>query len=496
MQRFSVWLLGLLLFAAAPAFADKCIDPIVDETNLLSAADKTQIQSKIDALRTQGAEAHVQLLTSYHRNASDEMMKSLTEYKQFMQAKCSTWKAPDGGFKNNMVLVLVVPKKFSESTKKGAPYALFYGAQWSSKLNPHFNRILDSMEGNFREQKWGAGIVAGLTDVSDLIAVTPSQVGKPIVINHSADYSGVWGSAVSWFFGLIFLALLAFAITYFLRKKGANDTAQRAAQTERGKCSVYENNFETEYAGLKARIASSSVTQEWKTHLFNLLDRAVSQQSFASAQLSGLNRSSNNPDTPRLSQEAYAAMAERYRTVVSGYETANALLKAAAADFEKAKRGEPVTNVVQAAKDDVREEAQTRQQRSRTRQERYPASGSARRPASPSAPAPTTVVHHHHDRGSNDGFLTGVIVGSVMSDHHSHDRDRGGHSSDSPVINFPTAPADQEGGGERTTTSSGDGGGGERIVSFSGDGGGGERNSEPAPAPSESTWTGGGGTSY
>jgi hypothetical protein len=300
---------------------------------------------------------------------------------------------------------------------------------------------------------------------------------------------------------LILFGGLVFLVFFILRKKGSNDAAQRAAQTERGKCSVYENGFETEFAGLKARIATSTVSAEWKARLSDLLDGAQAQQGVASGQLSGLNRSSNNPDTPRLSQEAYADMAQRYANVVAVYEDADRRLKFVATEFEKAKRGEPISS----ARYEGQKDPGAQQARSPSGVPPE-ARRSAPRSSGRSVPAqPPTVVHHHHDGNSNDGLLTGVIIGSVMSDHHRHDDDydrgvaagRARERDDSgPVIYEPQAPAVHEGGGERTVEASGDGGGGERVTSFSGDGGGGTRGGDDTPTRSESTWGGGNNTSY
>ncbi len=498
-MRLYSWLLSLLMFAAFPAFADKCTDPIVDEENILSSAERTNIQHRVDALRAQNAEAHVQLLSSFHRNDQNQMMKSLSEYKAFMQAKCASWRAPDNGFKNNMVLVLVVPKKFTEGGKHGAPFGLFYGSQWTPKLAERFNGILDDMEGRFRDQKWAEGTVTGLTEVSDLISVTQAQVGKPIVINHSADYSGAASSAISWIFGLIFLAGLVFLVIFVLRKKGSNDTAQRSAQTERGNCSVYENGFETEFAGLKARIATTaSLSPEWRAHLSDLLDRAQSAQSTASLQLSGLNRSSNNPDTPRLSQQAYTDMATRYGNTVKGYQEADRLLKLADSEFEKAKRGESISSL-QSTQEQMGSRSNDSSQAPKNTG-RMPSARSGGRSV-PSTPAHVPNFDHGRDNdrtvvvqqgSNNDGLLTGILIGDMMSNHHRHDGDfeRGRQTerdSNGPVIYQPQAPAAREGGGERNTSLSGEGGGGERFASLSGGGGGGERN-----APPESSWSGGG----
>ena len=497
-------LLMLVSLFALPAFADKCVLPIVDEVNVLSSADQASIEKEIAGLSALGADVHVHILSSMHRNADGNMMKSLGEYKMFMQGKCPTWQAPDRGFKNNLVFVAVVPKKGGS-----APYALFYGKQWEPKLQARFNSILDDMEGRFRQENWAAGIAIGLNEVNDLVSIKQSQAGKPVTIIHEADSS--WkGHILGWLLALGALAGLIVLAIFALRKKGEGDTAQMSAQTERNACSGYLNGFVTPFAALQENVKTANVTAEWRVYLNGALDDAQAAQKNASREFNNLNNSANNPDSKHLPSAAYEAMARRYASVKQMFMGAQALRETASAALKKALRGEPIPTV-QSGK--VEESLST----PNVETERVIPTVAGGKHSSDVGHGTLHTDHRHEGNRSSRGdrivvanqgssgsdLLTGVVIGSMLGRDHErvvereivHDVGAGGYDrsrhNDGPVIADVERDAPSY-GGERVTTSSGDGGGGERTVSLSGDGGGGERNNTYTPPASE----GRSGTSY
>ncbi|OGZ07675.1 MAG: hypothetical protein A3C93_02110 [Candidatus Lloydbacteria bacterium RIFCSPHIGHO2_02_FULL_54_17] len=431
---------------ALPAFADKCKDPIVDELSALSSNDVTRIERSRNALVTAGADVRVQVLSSFHRDPDGKMNTSLEAYKSQMLGKCKSWQAADGGMKNNLVLLLVAPKQ--KKTYLGA------GGQWDRTLSAdRKSQIVDTMNARFRDGKLPDGIVAGIDHMADLVSVKPSQEGKPVTINHAADYSGV-SSFLKW---ALFLAALGGIIGFLIwlyRQNETRRTAQRNAQAERARCTQSLNGHEEPLAVLDAKVKQAEVTTEWKTRLNDMLDQTRERYRIASTEYGGVNRGTNNPDTPRLSVEEYDGMRGRYRTVAEKFAEADRSLGTVDSELRRALRGDPVAVVTP-----IREEPAVASQ---------PAAGKQVPPQTTSAPekmsrkdrraaqriASSTVpsntpktVHHHHHHDDGPGFVTGVVVGSVLNDHHHHDhRDR---PSD-PVIAKPDFPQDKErsGGGE------------------------------------------------
>ncbi len=325
-----------IIFVAPQAFADKCKDPIVDETNLLDASAKEQLQNGMAALTNLGADVRVLFLSSYHRNDQGEMNKNLAEYRDTMLAKCKSWKAADGGFKNNLILFTVVPKKKS--------HAVYYGGQWSPRLSSNEARYNNDMSGRFRDGDTVGGVLIGISDVADLISVKPSQEGKAVVINHPANFSGLW-KVFGWIIALGAIGLLAWLAFWIFGQTEKRRAAQREAQTERGRCSQALNAIEGLLAILKAKIAQASLPSNWVRVINESLDRAEASYNEAAARFNGLNRSSNNPDTPRLSVTEYSAMKNRYAGAATLFANAEQLIAQTEENLRSALRGdEPKRN--------------------------------------------------------------------------------------------------------------------------------------------------------
>lgn len=451
MKLFHRVLSALVLFLVftTPVFADKCKDPIVDEISALSSNDITRIEHSRDALVAAGADVRVQIISSFHRNPEGEMNKSIEAYKSQMLGKCKSWQAADGGMKNNLILILVAPKQ--KKTYFGA------GGQWDHTLSAdRKSQVVDTMNARFRDGKIPDGIVAGIDHTADLVSVKPSQEGKPVTINHAADYSG-FSSFLKW---ALFLAALGGIIAFLLwlyRQNEARRAAQRNAQAERTKCTQSMNSHEEPLAVLAAKVGQADVSAEWKTRLNNMLDQTREGYRVASVEFGGVNRGTNNPDTPRLSVEEYDGMRGRYRIVAEKFTEADRSLGVLDSELRRALRGEPVTVAMAPKQEPVAASQTASVGRENTRTASSPPRSSRKdhRTQMPNPPAAsggggtTKVVHHHHN-DDGPGFVTGVIVGSVLSDHHHHDH----HDRPSdPVIVQPNFPSEggRSGGGEVST---------------------------------------------
>lgn len=432
---------------AMPAFADKCKDPIVDEVSALSSGDLERVERARTALTASGADVRVQVISSFHRTPSGEMNKSIEAYKDQMLGKCRSWQAADGGMKNNLVLVIVAPKQ--KRTYVGA------GSQWDRTLSQdRKSQIVNTMNARFRDGKVGDGIVAGLAHMTDLASVKPSQENRPVTINQAGDYSGI-SSFLKWALFLAALGAIVLGGLWFYRQHERRRTAQRNAQTERGRCTQSLNNHEEPMAVLDAKVKQAALGDDWKAHLNDLMDQTRERYRVASSEFGAINRGTNNPDTPRLSVEEYEGMRGRYKLVAEKFAEADRMLGTVDNELRRALRGDPVV-VAPIRKEPVAasQPAAGGQVPPRTAPAPQNMSRKERRAAQRSASHTGTsggggakTVHHHHHHDDGPGFVTGVVVGTVLSDnHHHHDRDR---PSD-PVIAQPDFPSERgrSGGGE------------------------------------------------
>jgi len=470
----------LVWLFASSAFADKCKDPIVDEVSAFTSADLVSIQNAQAKLSVQGIDSRIQILSSYHRSSKDgPMMKSINEYKNFMLGRCTSWQSTDKGLKNNMVLFIVVPKKQDTSVIPGDGVA--------GKINKKL--IENDMNARFRDGKIADGIVVGLNDVADLISVKPSQVGKPVVINHPTDYSGLW-KVMMFGGGFISFVFVVWLISLLFRKREVSRGAQRDAQTERVKCTQATNSFETPVALLKAKINKAQVSVEWKARLEDKLDQTITAYSHALSSFDALNRSSNNPDTPRLSEAEYQKMQTRYAEVVDLFELADEKRSDTERELRRAFAGESIiksASVVNTATRRYETNSGTKQQGKVVPKKTV---------------QPVAVAHGNHSPGNSS---TVVILNDHdhYSPHHHYDdplwSSKRTQEPDRPVIVDPTENKKSEGDGSSTgwgKTSDGDGSSTSWGKSSQGDGGSTSWNDDKKDDDLSSSWSGGSGTSY
>lgn len=447
-----------IIFIYAPsAYADKCKDPVVDEVNILDSGSSEKLQSAMNTLKQAGADVRVMFLSSYHRNAEGAMHKSIAEYKTTMLAKCKSWQAPDDGFKNNLILFIAVPKKQTS--------AVYYGRQWESQLSGQESRYNSDMAAKFREGDLVGGVLIGLSDVTDLVNVKPSQVNKPVVINHPTDYSGLW-KVFGWLAVIAVVGLLGWLAFWIFGQFEKRRTAQRDAQTERGRCSQAINTMDGALAILKSKVSQASITANWLGLVNEALDRAESKYNEAAAAFNALNRSANNPDTPRLSVAEYSAMKNRYAGVGMLFDETASLLEEAEEDLRRALRGEspqPSNNI-------------------ETAPAPKPTAADEARVVTTAGPAANQTVFI---RESPDIFPPPIIVHEERrkdpdwprQDRWAEERRR---DPDNPVI----ADEPQESRGQEVSWGkSGSGGGSEVAWGASGRGGGEEQSWSTPPAP-------------
>lgn len=458
----AVGVLGL----ASPVFADKCKDPIVDEVSAVDSSSKEKLQSAMAALTNMGADARVMFLSSYHRDVNGDMHKNIAGYKATMLAKCRSWQAADGGFKNNLILFIVVSKKQA--------HAVYYGSQWAPRLSAHESRYSSDMSGRFRDGDLVGGVLMGLGDVADLLSVKPSQEGKPVVINHPTDYSGLW-KVFGWLAVLSIVGLLVWLAFWVFGQIEKRRKAQRDAQTERGQCSQALSVIEGELAILKSKVSQTALSPEWVSRINGVLDQAERKFAQAASEFNGLNRSANNPDTPRLSVMEYVGMGGRYAGAAALFAEAEELVREAEEELRRAIRGEEPRKPLEPPREPKPQSGPAGTAAADV--ESHPKAG-ARSQASGRSDAPRTVHHHHETviiRESPDIIPTPIIIddrdrsGRRYEDRWAGERER---DPDVPVI---AREPSRSGGSEIGWSKSGSGGGQEQSWGASGIGSGHEQ---------------------
>jgi uncharacterized membrane protein YgcG len=319
-------LLSLVAFCAfSVSAADVCNDTIFDEGNYLSD-NAGQVQKAAQALIRNGADVRVRLLASVPQGTLDF-------WKADMLKGCRSWQSPDGGMKNNLIVVVVAPTK----GKTG----IYYGDLWRGKLGGKEVLIqTDSMNPRFREKNWAVGVSAGLGDIADFTSVKiAAQAGGGTTINHAVDLAGLW-KVLRWVVLAVIVALVLWLFWWLYSQLEARRSAQRDAQTKRGECSGIINSFSNDVALATAK-ANQIADPEWKEAALEHLRQANAQYGDAVRMFSGLDRSANNPDAPGLSVDEYRNMETRYQGVYETLHQAAAALQRARSATDQAKSGQP-----------------------------------------------------------------------------------------------------------------------------------------------------------
>ncbi len=500
--------IALLSFCVvSQALADKCKDPIVDEVSAFSDADREAIGVAMNKLVVRGADVRVQMLSSYHN------VNSIDEYKKMFQEKCSSWKSPDGGMKNNLILLLVVPKKQATG--------VYAGEQWRRHLESGKTAVFTDMNARFRDGKLVDGILVGLRDIDNLMSVDLANAKKPVVINNSTptDMSGLW-RVFGW---LLLLGTVGAGVWFFMHIRGRREqssAAQRTAMTERAKCTQATNGYTTPLVLLKSKIASATFDQQWKDLLSaKCIDVEVAFKA-ASAAFNGLNKSANNPETPGLSVQEYEGMTLHYRSVSGKFDLAQSELSELESELKKAQSGKPFpaakephekAHVSETPKHHAEPDVSGREPNVGHRTE------DVRQPSASGGYGSHGSTHHHQPHRRDDVDRGGDTTIIVMSedrhiDHPSWADQRSRHQ-DNPVIVEPEntrhgSPSQGDGiSGNWGESGQGDSVSGEWGKSGQGDSvsgswnqpdqetGGSARNTDDESSRGESLWSGS-GTSY
>ena len=485
MKKILLAVFTAVFFAANAHAVNFCSDLVVDEAGLLDSSQTSQVVDAAQKLKSQGVDVRVQLLPNLHGQ------QSLVALKDNFIGKCGSWRAKDGGMRNDLVVLMVAmnPGKLG----------IFYGDGLKQKLDHRSVSIQDGIAAKFRDGHIAAGVVAGLGDVSDLVQMKASQQGVPVQINHSADMSGLW-TVMGWLLGLGAAVLVVFGALRFVSEKERRRNAQKKAQTERSRCTAAVNGFEGPYAIAVSKIKQSAVSETKKAKLLAEAADIKARHGRELAEFSAINRSGNDPDAPNLSVAEYESMAERYENVADTLSALSAELErtlsrlnapeveetAKPAETPKPRKWGPEGSLQFGKSAPPKPKPEPEAPKRRPHVEPAPA------PSHPQSQAGHTTVINNTTVQQDDGFLTGVIVGSILSDNGHH------HHEESVPRRYdpPPAPASNGSGEETGFSRSSMGNGTETGFGFSSKGRGEEtslfggadfgRASAPEPEPERS----------
>ncbi len=398
-----IGILASLLMAGNLWAANYCSDPILDETGAMSSNQLEKVAQAIKPLKDQGADVKVRVLKDMKGHPT------LNAMKDSGIEKCGSWKGSQpGSMKNNLILIMVVPG--AQKT------AFFYGDALKTRLDGKYNAVMSDMNAKFRDGDIADGLIIGLTDAADLNGVKISQQdAKQVVINHAADNTAGWIIA-GWIIAILSLIGLGWFGVWLFGQKEVRRSAQRTAQTERGRCTSVVNNFEIPSTILKSKIRGSNVSEAKKARLLGELESVKGRYDTTTAKLAGIDRGQNDPDTPNLSVQEYENIAESYRKIANDLEMIQEELEKIERKLKAPELSDPPP-VQPRPQEWPKPSTAPRREASKTVHITEPPKPDVRRER-PTAPVSTTATqsptehHHYHDCGGG-----GVIVINNESGH-------------------------------------------------------------------------------
>ena len=167
---------AVLACAVSPLLAQlaDCNTLVVDQASVIKASDLASINTALASLTSHGADPRVITTNS-----------SLTE-EQFvskMKDACPSWRNPNSGVKNNLIVFIVSPN----ARKMG----IFIGDAYKNSLsNSVTTDIKDNYMGPyFKAGEWGTGLIEGVEQTTNHIikyesAALQSNTGTTIIKNE------------------------------------------------------------------------------------------------------------------------------------------------------------------------------------------------------------------------------------------------------------------------------------------------------------------------
>lgn len=307
-----------MMVVAAPAYAQDCNTMVVDEAGRLGPAGVATVQAAGERLTNAGADVRVRVIP----RASD--YGNLDQYMARMQSQCASWRAADGGRKNNLLVVLLAMDRQS---------GVFFGEQYRSALDGRTAGIrTNSMNPRFRDGDFAGGLAAGLDASGRLIAAAaapppvqtaPGPAAPPVVVHEQpTDFSGLW-SVMGWGLGLVALGLLIYGIVLFTRSRAKRRAAQQKAQAKRGACANRISELDQPIQLLAARLskAAKAVSEEDIKPMRDELDGIKALADRTTGQFADLQGAANNPDRNGLSEDEYDGMTAEFQQVLDGLDS-------------------------------------------------------------------------------------------------------------------------------------------------------------------------------
>jgi len=301
-QKTAIATLALLAVLAGPVAtaraAGPCDELVLDDAGAFGSR-VSEVETEAQRLVAAGGDVRVRTIQTYGSSAT------LDSYALQMEQGCPSWKAPDGGRKNNLIVLMVA----IQERRTG----LYYGSQWERTLGANWTRIqTDFMNPRFRDGDFAGGFVSGLREIQRLVDL---QLHPPP--SQATDLTGLW-RVLTLVVGLVAVGVGLYFLSSFLRTVVNAQAARRAAQQrarlakQRAIPRIVELNQALQALDLGIRSLDGKISEDGAALLRSRFAEAHALMNRATLAHGDLESATTNPDRGGLSLAEYDAIERAY----------------------------------------------------------------------------------------------------------------------------------------------------------------------------------------
>lgn len=356
----TILLWAAFIFIPLSLHAVNCNSIITADEASVLLSDTHALNQAASTLIDQGIDPHVITIASM-ANYGNSLKGAMAIYA----GSCPTWMGAGTTFKPNLLVLIVAPKDRKKNAFFGSALSPAFGSKgdvdyvYSQAANPYFK------SGDFAGGFAAAFRDFGAKNVAYHDQQKHPQVKQTVVNNQATDLHGLW-VILGWIVVISVITLAVFFLFHlFLRRKQESDAVE-AAQGD----------------AIDARTEA--------TNAYNSIPSPSAAQTKLFADLSGSIK--NDPTVDGLSEA-------EYRRIQHAWE--NSYIPEAGSEYPPTKSADPLPRHINQRVEDA--------------------------PVNPNptyySQAPVTQTTIIHERDSDDGFATGVLVGDMISERNERRRE-------------------------------------------------------------------------
>ncbi|NQT22218.1 MAG: TPM domain-containing protein, partial [Candidatus Omnitrophica bacterium] len=323
-------LLVVLLLSQTVHAQSTCDVLVVDEAGVFGDG-LGDVEAAVNKLVLLGVDVRVRTIQTFGS------VGTLDNYEKQVEQQCASWRATDGGRKNNLLVAMIAVDDRRT--------AVYYGQEWERTLDGQWERIIaDRMNPRFRDSDFAGGFENGLGEIGRLIDLqlhpptqAPASAPPSVVVvqperppSPPPDLSGLW-KVLGLVVVLAVLAVVGYYTYLFVTTYLAEQTKRRAAQQKARIAKKAAASRITDWDSQDVEVAVANldgqVVKDEVQELRDDLARAQGLYDRAAMAYADMDSTAGDPDQPGLTPNEYDIIAGEFEQVLRQLRDANIILK-------------------------------------------------------------------------------------------------------------------------------------------------------------------------